>query len=136
MNNNTFVEIGLQVFFFQCFHSQCFSYTVFPFFEIHNTTRDIIYEINTVFSHKPQPNGHNTVLTGNIYSFCLCFHSTSIACFTFVVSSIISVNACEFQYVPMYALIVADLDPSNSRRHRIPSCLTTQGVCITFKRNV
>ena len=95
--------------------------TVSPFFETHNTTYDIIYNINTVFSHLPQPNGHNTVLTGNIYSFCLCFHCTSIVCFTFVVSSIISVNVSEFQYVPMCALIIADLDPGNSR-HRIPSC--------------
>ena len=131
ISNNTFVEIGLQVFFFpQCFHLIGFLRQSFPFLKyiIHDTT----YNTLNAFCHKTQPNGHNTVLTGNIYSFCLCFHSTSIACFTFVVSSIISVNACEFQYVPVCGLIIADLDPCNIWL-RIPSRLTTQGVCITLK---
>ena len=130
-SNNTFVEIGLQVFFFlNVFIWIGFLRQSIPFLKyiIHNT----IYSTLNAFCHKTQPNGHNTVLTGNIYSFCLCSHSTSIACFTFVVSSIISVNACEFQYVPMCGLIIADLDPCNIWL-RIPSCQTTQGVCITFK---
>ena len=57
-------------------------------------------------------NVDNSVLTKDIDMFSPDFLSTSVACFTPIISSIISFDVIEVQYVSNTALIIANFDPS------------------------